>query len=93
MNRTRHFNLFRWVFIAGGLLLLISLFAPRASRVPELEISQVLQMAEAGQLTKIEVRGDKLSVSTTLGEDFTSRKESSVSVLELLDERAARVTR
>ncbi len=44
-------------------------------------------MAEDGQIAEIEVRGDKLKVLTTDGQTFSSRKESSVSLLELLSER------
>ena len=46
-------------------------------------------MAEANQLAKIEVQGDKLKVITTAGETFKSRKESGVSVFELLKQRAS----
>ena len=44
-------------------------------------------MAEAGALANIEVRGDKLKVTTNGGRTYDSRKESGVSVLELLKER------
>ena len=44
-------------------------------------------MAEDGLVAEIEVRGDKLTVITTNGQTFSSRKESSVSLLELLTER------
>ena len=47
----------------------------------------MIQLAEDGQVAKIEVRGDKLNVMTNDGEIFTSRKEKSDSVLELLDAR------
>ena len=77
----------RWLLIGGGLLLLIIILLPRGSGAPEVEVSRVIQMAEAGQISKIQVRGDKLNVTTVDGETITSRKESSVSILELLDER------
>ena len=60
---------------------------PRSSSTMEIGIDQVLDMAETGQLSKLEVRGDKLEVTTNFGETFKSRKESSVSILELLDQR------
>ena len=44
-------------------------------------------MAEAGQISKIVVREDKLDVTTTSGETFKSRKESGVSVLVLLEQQ------
>ena len=77
----------RWLLIGGGLLLLVIILLPRGSGAPEVEVSRIIQMAEAGQISKIQVRGDKLNVTTVDGETITSRKESSVSILELLDER------
>jgi len=53
----------------------------------DIPLSQVLRMAEDSQVAEIEVRGDKLTVITRDGQTFTSRKESSVSLLELLAER------
>ena len=47
----------------------------------------VLLLAESGEIAKIEIQGDYLKVLTLNGETFDSRKESSVSVLELLDQR------
>ena len=73
--------------MAGGLLLLLMLIVPRGPGVPEIEISEVIQMAKAGRVEKIEVKGDKLYVTATLGEVFESRKEAGVSILELLEAR------
>ena len=77
----------RWILIAGGLLLLLMILLPRGSGVEEIDITQVIEMAQAGQLSKIVVREDKLNVTTTNGEAFKSRKESGVSVLELLEQQ------
>ena len=77
----------RWIFIAGGILLLVMIFLPRSSGVPEIGITRVMEMAKAGQLTNIVVREDKLNVTTTRGDTFESRKEGSVSVLELLQQQ------
>ena len=76
----------RWILIGGALLLLLIILLPRGSGVPERDITQVIQMAQAGQISKIVVREDKLTVTTTSGETFKSRKESTVSVLELLEQ-------
>ena len=80
-------NLVKWILIGAGVVLLLLIFLPRSSNVPELQISRVIQMAEDGLVTEIQVRGDKLDVTTTSGATFRSRKETGVSVLELLAER------
>ena len=87
MNQTQRSKLTLWILIAGGIFLLFLLFVPRPTNTSKLEISEVIDMAQAGEIAKIEVVGDKLTVTTVLGETFTSRKEGSVSVLELLDQR------
>ncbi len=87
MNEGRRSNPIQWLLIGGALLFLAVLFFPRPSGATDLEITQVLEMAAAGQVATIEVRGEKLNVTTTDGQSFSSRKEGSVSVLELLDMR------
>ena len=87
MNEGRRSNPIQWLLIGGALLFLVVLFFPRPSGATDLEITQVLEMAAAGQVATIEVRGEKLNVITTDGQTFSSRKEGSVSVLELLDRR------
>ena len=71
-------NISKWLLFGGGILLLLFIFLPRPSTIPELEISQVIQLAQSGQLAKIEVSGDQLNVTTDIGEVFRSRKESGV---------------
>jgi len=83
----RRGNRTRWVLIGAVLLFLAVILFPRPSAALDLEISEVFRMAEDGQIAEIEVRGDKLEVITTDGQTFSSRKESSVSLLELLAER------
>ena len=80
-------NFRRWALIGGVLLFLAVILFPRPSVRMDLEISEVVRMAEDGQIAEIEVRGDKLNVITTDGQTFSSRKESSVSLLELLAAR------
>ena len=87
MKQQQRTNPLRWIILGGAVLLIIILFFPRSSGPPDLEISSVLQMAEAGTVSKIEVSEDKLAVFTFEGEEFKSQKEGSVSVLELLEER------
>ena len=55
-------------------------------RTDELELSQVIEMAQAGEVTAVQVEGDKLIVLTAAGQEFESRKESGTSVYEILRE-------
>ena len=87
MKEARQINPMKWILIGGGVILLPLIFIPRPSGIPELEIGQVFQLAESGQVAKIEVKGDKLEVETTNGDVFRSRKEDSVSVLGALQDR------
>ena len=50
----------------------------------EIRLDEVMQMARDGDLESISVSGDKLTVSTTVGETFTSRKEQGISVVEAM---------
>jgi cell division protease FtsH len=81
----------QWILIVGGLLLLLSLAIPRGGGTPEIGIGRVLDMAESGQLALIEVDGDELGIIALSDETFRSRKETGVSVLELLEERGVAV--
>ena len=89
MEKTRPsgINPIRWILIGGGLLLILLILLPRSSGAAELEISEVLDMAQADQISRIVVKGDRLDITTVAGENFRSRKESPVSVLELLEQR------
>ena len=80
------------ILIGGAILLLLFLFIPRSSGEMEIGIDQVLRMAEAEQLAKIEVKGDKLKVISVSGDTFKSRKEESVSIVELLQQRGIDLT-
>ena len=87
MNQTlpRRINPMRWILIGGALILLLIIFLPRGSSVEEIDITEVIRMAEAGQVSKIVVREDQLDVTTTSGDSFKSRKEDSVSLLEIFE--------
>ena len=80
-------NLGKWLLSGAGVMFLLLIFLPRSSSLSELDITGVIQMAQDGLVTGIEVRGDKLDVTTTSGEVFRSQKETSVSVFELLREQ------
>ena len=50
----------------------------------ELSINEVITMASRGQVERIEVKGDSLTVTTFSGETYESRKESGSSIVEIL---------
>ena len=77
-----------FIALAAGLavILAFSLFN-RGDDTEDLDISQVLFMAQAGELERIEVKGDSLKVFAKSGETFKSRKEEGFSVAELLEQR------
>jgi len=78
---------FPWILIAGAVVVLVLFLIPRGSGAQEIDITQVIQMAEDGQLERIEVVGDSLNITTINNEAFSSRKEGSVSIIDLLEER------
>ena len=67
---------------AIAIILLFLLRSPSAT--DELELSQVVEMAQSGEVTAIQVEGDKIIVLTAAGQEFESRKESGTSVYEIL---------
>ena len=77
----------QWLLIGGALLLLFVLILPKGSNAEKLDVSRIIAMADNGQISKIQVRGDKLTVTDINGRAFKSRKEGSVSILELLEAR------
>ncbi len=75
------------IAIILGVVWLLTVLAPSSSeRKEEIEISQVVAMAEDGQIRTIEVKGDNLTITSTVGKVFKSRKEPGTSILELFEE-------
>ena len=58
---------------------------PRGPGVPEIGISQVIQMAQDGEIETIEVKGDKLGITTFDDRFLKSRKEAGGSILDTLE--------
>ena len=72
MKETKRTNPLKWILIVGAVFILLYLVFPRGSSSPEIDISEVIQMARSGQLAEIEVSGDSLAVLTTDGQVFSS---------------------
>ena len=73
------------LIVVAVIAIFFTLFSEPLGGSREIPISQVVQMAAGGQIKSIEIRGDKLDITTTAGESFTSRKESGASIVEVLE--------
>ena len=63
----------------------IFIFWRTGTAAEDLPISRVVQLAKDGQLRSIEVQGASLTIETTGGDVFKSRKEEGASIVETLD--------
>jgi hypothetical protein len=88
MNPRLMRNAIVYVLIIGVVLVLFLTFFQGPRGASEASISSVVEQAKAGGLAKIEVAGDKLTVTTKSGDTFTSRKEEGSSLVEILDKAA-----
>jgi cell division protease FtsH len=70
------------ILVAVGALIIT--FLSKGPSTPERPISEIITMAERGEVKTIEVKGDELLVTTTQEEQFKSFKESGSSIYELL---------
>ena len=77
---------FVYLLIIVAVIAIFFRFFPSAGGAKEIPISEVIAMAKSGQVETITVDGDSLRISVDGGSEFTSRKESGASVLELLRE-------
>jgi len=76
-----------WGLVAIGLLVLIFMLTPRSEPVTELDIGQVIRMSQDRLISKIEVQGDELTITSLSGEIYKSKKETGISVFELLEQK------
>ena len=75
-----------WILMIAAIAIILLFLLRSPSATNELELSQVVEMAQSGEVTAIQVEGDKLIVLTAAGQEFESRKESGTSVYEILRE-------
>ena len=84
MNRRLMRNAVIYVaIIIAVLVVFMSVFKSPIGSSEE-PISTVIQQARAGNLERIEVSGDKLTVTTKLGDTYTARKEEGSSLMDIL---------
>ncbi|TAK31717.1 MAG: ATP-dependent metallopeptidase FtsH/Yme1/Tma family protein [Chloroflexota bacterium] len=77
-------NSFIYLLILVALIaIFFTVFQGPPSAQP-VDITTVLDWAKRGQVDKIEVQGDALTVTTTKGEKYSSRKETSANVITML---------
>ena len=68
------------LIIIAVLAIFFTLFSNPLGGSNEIPISEVVTMTAAGRVDRIEVNRDKLNIYTTIGEQFTSRKEADSSM-------------
>ncbi len=75
-----------WILLIAAIAIILLFLLRSPSSTPELALSEVVEMAQAGAIATIQVEGDKLIVLTASQGEFESRKESGASVVEILRE-------
>ena len=77
-------NSFIYMLIAVAVIAIFFTLYSDAGRSEPVPISEVISLAQSGDIESIEVSGDRLTVVTTRGETLTTRKESTASVMDML---------
>ena len=84
MNNRLKRNSFIYLLIGIAVIaIFFTLFSDPGSS-QEIPIDEVISLAKRGQVESIEIYGEKLTLVTTRGEIFTSRKEDGASIIEML---------
>ena len=78
-------GLLGWILAALGILAVIVMMAPSPDPITELDVGQVIRMSQNKLISKIQVQGDKLEITSVSGEVYKSQKEPGISVFELLE--------
>ena len=86
MTQKRVIGIGRWLLIGVGIFFLVQYFWPDPPELEGLKISQVIQLAQDNEVSKIEVSGDYLEIVTIEGQRYSSLKETGVSILQLLEQ-------
>lgn len=73
------------LIIVAVLAIFFTLFSDPLGGSREIPISDVVTMTARGEISRIEVNGDRLTVITNTGESLTSRKETDSSIVKILE--------
>ena len=86
MNSRWMRNSFIYLLVIVAIIaIFFTLFSEPLGGSREIPINQVISLAARNDIQTIEVRGEKLTIVTTNNETFTSRKEDSSSIVEILE--------
>ena len=86
MNSRWMRNSFIYLLVIVAIIaIFFTLFSEPLGGSKEIAINEVIALAARDDIQTIEVRGEKLTIATTNGETFTSRKEESSSIVEILE--------
>ncbi len=82
-------NLISWFFFVVILFLIFWAFSTPVSQPAELPVSQVISSIKEGEVKKIEIEGDVLTITLTNDEQVVSQKEEGSSFLDTLSQAEA----
>ena len=89
MNNRWMRNSFVYLLIIVAVVAIFFTFVNSPSGSQNIPLSQVIQMARANQIASIEVSEDSLKIVDQGGRTFSSRKEASATILDILDNAGA----
>ncbi|MCL0042902.1 ATP-dependent zinc metalloprotease FtsH [Dehalococcoidia bacterium] len=85
MNPRSFQNSFIYLLIFVAIAAILMTFFNPSRGGEDVELSQVISLAQQGQINRIEVNGNDLKIIRTSGAILTSRKESGQTVFEILE--------
>jgi cell division protease FtsH len=74
------------LILVAVIAIVVAFFRPSSGSSSKLDITQVIADAKAEKIEKVEVNGDDLKVKLTDGKTYSSRKESSDSLVTILQQ-------
>ena len=92
MNRQWVRNSFVYLLIIVAVVAIFFTFFQSPSGSQEIPISQVIQMAKDRQISSIEINEDSLKITDSGDRSYSSRKEGSASIFEMLENAGVDVT-